>query len=709
MTSESTRYRTDPNGSSNTNTTSSQSAAVRGASLAFGKQAVNAKKEAGSNGALAAAVRAGQNQRSASASLSAQHTGLSSQGGSDRLASQGTGGSVRNGIYTGSAVEPGLVKQRLNQLVRVDPDHLQPPRPGLDSRSPSHIAATLAASRSGSLSPNITGQSVGRPTSTQPPYNVSPRGHVAQRSSSLSRNIDENVAEDAVDTTTIPPTTSLIGMFERSAEITSTKKLSKTQPTLDSTKAAKPAAPVIASPKPKPQVISISAPKVAKSSVSEITPTKSKPRPVPVSIIKAAKSKGPEILSPKPIATHTPAFISKPILPPPVQPRMSNKTSPINSRPIPINTSNITRIKDDNDTSSDSSRVLLPPPVQPRRSNKALQTIGTQPITVPGKAPAYRTEDDDASSDDSFVSASDQPQPKAPPKPRRSMSASTKVRNNHVLPQDALTINSMADAIVASSLASSRSQTSSRVGSPSKPQLPSRHGTPSLPPPPHRRQQGYKSPRPPSPPKAFRTTMRKEPKKGKGDEEDVNLERTTRRHMLGMKKHPNKHHEGDRKRWRDMVTERERKRYEAVWASNRGILLPADPLQAQASGSSEMPMVSYQLKSQQNAFSSTVSLQGASTPGLDQPLTKKSDRVHALVVRDIYSRSRLPTDTLSEVWDLVDRSGDGTLAKEEFVAGLWLIDQRLKGRKLPVRVGEGVWGSLGALSGVRIKERGRGR
>jgi hypothetical protein len=283
------------------------------------------------------------------------------------------------------------------------------------------------------------------------------------------------------------------------------------------------------------------------------------------------------------------------------------------------------------------------------------------------------------------------------------MSASAKMRKNQFSPHDALTIDSMANAIVASSIASSR------VGSPSKPQLPSRHGTPSFLPPPHRRQQGRKSPRPPSPPKAFRTTMRKEPKKGKGDDEDVNLERTTKRHMLGMKKHPNKHHEGDRKRWRDMVTERERKRYEAVWASNRGLLLPADPVQSQLSGSSEMSMASYQLKSQQKAFASTTSLQGASAYGADQPSMRRSDRVHAFIVRDIYSRSRLPVDTLSEVWDLVDRKGDGTLSKEEFVAGLWLIDQRLKGRKLPVRVGDGVWESLGALSGVRIKERGRGR
>lgn len=94
------------------------------------------------------------------------------------------------------------------------------------------------------------------------------------------------------------------------------------------------------------------------------------------------------------------------------------------------------------------------------------------------------------------------------------------------------------------------------------------------------------------------------------------------------------------------MTARERKRYEAVWASNRGLFVePAE------------------------------------------------DCVSSIVVRDLWSRSRLPFDELAEVWDLVDNDRRGALVKAEFVVGMWLIDQRLRGRKIPPRVSETVWSS----------------
>lgn len=127
-----------------------------------------------------------------------------------------------------------------------------------------------------------------------------------------------------------------------------------------------------------------------------------------------------------------------------------------------------------------------------------------------------------------------------------------------------------------------------------------------------------------------------------------------------MKKHPNKHHEGDRKRWRDEITERERKRYEAVWASNKSLYI------------------------------------SPSAPGVETAVCN-------LVVRDLWSRSRLHVDELAEAYELVDRTGDGYLGKEEFVVGLWLVDQRLKGRKLPIRVSGSVWQSVGASSGIKVK------
>ena len=86
---------------------------------------------------------------------------------------------------------------------------------------------------------------------------------------------------------------------------------------------------------------------------------------------------------------------------------------------------------------------------------------------------------------------------------------------------------------------------------------------------------------------------------------------------------------GDRKRWRDAVTERERKRYEGLFASNRGLLLPPD-----------MP-----------------------------------DQISNVVVRDLWLRSRLPLSELETIWNLVvagepEQSAihKTSLNREEFVA-----------------------------------------
>jgi hypothetical protein len=145
------------------------------------------------------------------------------------------------------------------------------------------------------------------------------------------------------------------------------------------------------------------------------------------------------------------------------------------------------------------------------------------------------------------------------------------------------------------------------------------------------------------------------------DELDEGERRRGRKNHL-MKKHPHKHHEGDRKRWRDSITERERKRYEAVWASNKGLFMS-----------------------------------GPDGDGDEYTVCN-------LVVRDIFSRSRLDVDELEEVYALADRSGNGRLEREEFVVGLWLVDQRLKGRKLPVKVSDSVWKSVGVLGGIKVSD-----
>lgn len=138
-----------------------------------------------------------------------------------------------------------------------------------------------------------------------------------------------------------------------------------------------------------------------------------------------------------------------------------------------------------------------------------------------------------------------------------------------------------------------------------------------------------------------------------------------RNHLLGgNRKHA--HHEGSRRRWRDEITPRERRRYEAVWASNKGLFLVSS--QGEKGGVGEE----------------------------GEEGVEAGEMVVDVVVRDIWSRSRLPADELAEVWDLVDDGkGKRALRREEFVVGMWLIDQRLRGRKIPARVGGSVWESAG--------------
>ncbi|KAG6364514.1 hypothetical protein INS49_006115 [Diaporthe citri] len=166
----------------------------------------------------------------------------------------------------------------------------------------------------------------------------------------------------------------------------------------------------------------------------------------------------------------------------------------------------------------------------------------------------------------------------------------------------------------------------------------------------------------------------------KSDDEDARRPHH-KKGLINSKKHT--HHEGSRRRWREEITERERKRYEAVWASNRGLfLVPAssDPEHNHRAGG------------------------GGATAVRDRSHEELSEHVASVVVRDIWSRSRLPEPELAEVWDLVYGLGQeggprvrAALGKSEFVVGTWLIDQRLRGRKIPPRVSDSVWSSAKGL------------
>ncbi|CAK7266608.1 Increased rDNA silencing protein [Sporothrix epigloea] len=144
--------------------------------------------------------------------------------------------------------------------------------------------------------------------------------------------------------------------------------------------------------------------------------------------------------------------------------------------------------------------------------------------------------------------------------------------------------------------------------------------------------------------------------------------------LVGGGRHRHKHHEGARRRWREAVSDRQRRRYEAVWASNRG----------------------------SRGFKS---VDGKDFDANAAVASDDDDTVPNVVVRDLWRRSRLPMDELAEVWELVDETGNGRLSKAGFVVGMWLIDQRLRGRKIPARVSESVWTSARGMQAPKPRKR----
>ncbi|KAH9832416.1 increased rDNA silencing protein 4-like [Teratosphaeria destructans] len=261
--------------------------------------------------------------------------------------------------------------------------------------------------------------------------------------------------------------------------------------------------------------------------------------------------------------------------------------------------------------------------------------------------------------------------------PRPSTSGpSLQAQYNQLNPRRMTPLNTgddLANALVASSLASSMA--SSRAGSPRKADMP--------PPPPSRRHKHHKLTfsRTPSPTKqhVMRQTLRKVQSDDSASEDELHPYHKHQKKRL-VRKHPNKHHEGDRKRWRDAVTERERRRYEGVWAANKGLYCTFPP--------EERALIHNSTNSQ---------------PVLDLH-SQAAEQVSNIVVRDIWSRSRLPDATLEVVWDLVDEDLTGRLTKEQFVVGMWLIDLRLKGRKLPTRIQDSVWASVRSIHGIKIRK-----
>ncbi|KAF8469209.1 hypothetical protein BDZ91DRAFT_721915 [Kalaharituber pfeilii] len=198
------------------------------------------------------------------------------------------------------------------------------------------------------------------------------------------------------------------------------------------------------------------------------------------------------------------------------------------------------------------------------------------------------------------------------------------------------------------------------------------------PPPPLRRRRSAPSIGPSS--GGIRATMRPSDKKKTsphrhpyGIHDDTGKKASSAHHRM-LKNHKHKHAAGSHPRWKSesVVGEKERKRYEGVWAANRGYLMHTMQILPRDRGNEAEEKLGEIMRA----------------------------AMHPLVVRDIWSRSRLNTDHLSEIWRLVDREAKGWLDRDEFVVGMWLVDRCLQGRKLPVKVVDGVWGSVRRLGVV---------
>jgi hypothetical protein len=44
----------------------------------------------------------------------------------------------------------------------------------------------------------------------------------------------------------------------------------------------------------------------------------------------------------------------------------------------------------------------------------------------------------------------------------------------------------------------------------------------------------------------------------------------------------------------------------------------------------------------------------------------------------LFTRSKLPTTELAQIWELADQDKDGKLTKDEFIIAMWYINSRLK-------------------------------
>ncbi|CUM47824.1 Increased rDNA silencing protein 4 [Debaryomyces fabryi] len=192
--------------------------------------------------------------------------------------------------------------------------------------------------------------------------------------------------------------------------------------------------------------------------------------------------------------------------------------------------------------------------------------------------------------------------------------------------------------------------------------------------------------------------------------------------MRTSKKREKKYSFNENKPWKNhnelsFITELERKRYEGLWTSNKGLYVNSAVTRFIGVDYNGKPDIEQQIENQDP--STAAALLSSRATNEDNPTTvhqnfhnllsaETSQLIHGVVVRRIWKRSRLPKQTLEAIWDLVDFRKDGTLNRPEFLVGMWLVDQCLYGRKLPKKVDNTVWNSLGNVGlNVVLKKKGR--
>ena len=192
--------------------------------------------------------------------------------------------------------------------------------------------------------------------------------------------------------------------------------------------------------------------------------------------------------------------------------------------------------------------------------------------------------------------------------------------------------------------------------------------------------------------------------------------------MRTNKKREKKYSFNENKPWKNhselsYIAELERKRYEGLWVSNKGLYINCAVSRFIGVDYNGKPEIELQIENQDAP--TTAALLSSRTTNEDNSnvvqqnfhnllSAETSQLIHGVVVKRIWKRSRLPKQTLEAIWDLVDFRKDGTLNKPEFLVGMWLVDQCLYGRKLPKKVDGTVWNSLGNVGlNVVLKKKGR--